>query len=143
MQLVEEATEGCWIGHRARIFTSEIGSVYSPPKQGGQAAVVSQSTHQVETVIDIGHSENVSIFTSGSGLLSHASLGLGVQMREGGYSAHPDEPLRQQSQIYYRKSSGVSGNLKAYIDCISRMVMSMSCYDNNQLLSVNRLIRSR
>ncbi len=53
MQLVEEATEGCWIGHRARMFTSEIGSVYSPPKQDPQALV--------ETVIDIGHSERVRI----------------------------------------------------------------------------------
>lgn len=58
MQLVEEATEGCWIGHRARMFTSEIGSVYSPPKQG-QATAISQSVRQVETVIDIGQSEQV------------------------------------------------------------------------------------
>ncbi|KAI0077875.1 hypothetical protein K474DRAFT_1706914 [Panus rudis PR-1116 ss-1] len=58
MQLVEEATEGCWIGHRARMFTSEIGSVYSPPKPdrpGAQAAtVVPSPPRQVETVIDIG-----------------------------------------------------------------------------------------
>ena len=59
MQLVEEATEGCWIGHRARMFTSEIGSVYSPPKQG-QSTVKSRQGHRVETVIDIGHSEHVS-----------------------------------------------------------------------------------
>ena len=59
MQLVEEATEGCWIGHRARMFTSEIGSVYSPPKQG-QSSVMSQQKRTVETVIDIGPSENVS-----------------------------------------------------------------------------------
>lgn len=59
MQLVEEATEGCWIGHRARMFTSEIGSVYSPPKQG-QSSVVPHTRHTVETVIDIGPSERVS-----------------------------------------------------------------------------------
>ncbi|KAI0955957.1 hypothetical protein AcV7_006488 [Taiwanofungus camphoratus] len=55
MQLVEEATEGCWIGHRARMFTSEIGSVYSPPKQDRHAIVVPSATQHVETVIDIGH----------------------------------------------------------------------------------------
>ena len=59
MQLVEEATEGCWIGHRARMFTSEIGSVYSPPKQDRQAAVV--VPQQVETVIDIAHNARVSL----------------------------------------------------------------------------------
>jgi hypothetical protein len=47
MQLVEEAIEGCWIGHRARLSNSEIGSVYSPPM-----------THQlnrehVETVVEV------------------------------------------------------------------------------------------
>ncbi|KAI0710119.1 hypothetical protein C8Q76DRAFT_625042 [Earliella scabrosa] len=58
MQLVEDATEGCWIGHRARMFTSEIGSVYSPPKQDRQQSIMlpNPSKH-VETVIDIGHSE--------------------------------------------------------------------------------------
>ncbi|OBZ72215.1 Hybrid signal transduction histidine kinase J [Grifola frondosa] len=56
MQLVEEATEGCWIGHRARMFTSEIGSVYSPPKQDRQAVVLPNPTKHVETVIDIQHS---------------------------------------------------------------------------------------
>ncbi|KAL4252318.1 hypothetical protein ABKN59_002599 [Abortiporus biennis] len=57
MQLVEEATEGCWIGHRARMFTSEIGSVYSPPKTDWQKAVALNSRKHVETVIDIGHNE--------------------------------------------------------------------------------------
>ncbi|KAH9940976.1 hypothetical protein B0H21DRAFT_753848 [Amylocystis lapponica] len=47
-QLIEEATEGCWLGHRARMFTSEIGSVYSPPKQERQAV-------HVETVVDVGY----------------------------------------------------------------------------------------
>ena len=68
MQLVEEATEGCWIGHRARMFTSEIGSVYSPPKdrqqqQQQQQSVVLPATpnKHVETVIDVGHSEAVCV----------------------------------------------------------------------------------
>ncbi|CCM04966.1 uncharacterized protein FIBRA_07164 [Fibroporia radiculosa] len=56
MQLVEEATEGCWIGHRARVFTSEIGSVYSPPKQDGQLEPKDSTSPHVETVIDIGNS---------------------------------------------------------------------------------------
>ncbi|TCD67142.1 His Kinase A domain containing protein [Steccherinum ochraceum] len=77
MQLVEEATEGCWIGHRARMFTSEIGSVYSPPKppdrQGSSGTVNAKSSaggasagttvgtgatvipKMVETVVDIGY----------------------------------------------------------------------------------------
>ena len=59
MQLVEEATEGCWIGYRARMFTSEIGSVYSPPK--GQSARRPPSGHYVETVVDIGPSQHVSL----------------------------------------------------------------------------------
>ncbi|CDO74916.1 hypothetical protein BN946_scf184988.g23 [Trametes cinnabarina] len=57
MQLVEEATEGCWIGHRARMFTSEIGSVYSPPKDRQSSVVLPEPNKHVETVIDIGHSE--------------------------------------------------------------------------------------
>lgn len=52
MQLVEEAVEGCWIGHRARMSTSEIGSVYSPPDKQGMSSPPGD-TH-VETVIDIG-----------------------------------------------------------------------------------------
>jgi signal transduction histidine kinase len=52
MQLVEEAVEGCWIGHRARMSTSEIGSVYSPPDR--QALLLSPDTQHVETVIDMG-----------------------------------------------------------------------------------------
>ena len=59
MQLVEEATEGCWIGHRARMATSgEIGSVYSPPKQG--QASKAQAVKRVETVVDIERSASVS-----------------------------------------------------------------------------------
>ncbi|EED84276.1 hypothetical histidine kinase [Postia placenta Mad-698-R] len=59
MQLVEEATEGCWIGHRARMFTSEIGSVYSPPKQDRQALPQEPAPRHVETVIDIGNCKTV------------------------------------------------------------------------------------
>lgn len=61
MQLVEEATEGCWIGHRARMFTSEIGSVYSPPKQDRHTVRVPNSVKHVETVIDIDHNDAVCI----------------------------------------------------------------------------------
>ncbi|RPD61183.1 hypothetical protein L226DRAFT_462336 [Lentinus tigrinus ALCF2SS1-7] len=59
MRLVEDATEGCWIGHRARMFTSEIGSVYSPPKSDRQqqSVMLQNPSKHVETVIDIGHSE--------------------------------------------------------------------------------------
>ena len=60
MQLVEEATEGCWIGHRARMFTSEIGSVYSPPKPDRSSAVPANAKW-VETVIDIDHNDLVGI----------------------------------------------------------------------------------
>lgn len=62
MQLVEEATEGCWIGHRARMFTSEIGSVYSPPDRQPYQPAAAQPTEtpkHVETVIDIGHNKEV------------------------------------------------------------------------------------
>ncbi|CAK5269202.1 unnamed protein product [Mycena citricolor] len=51
MQLVEEAVDGCWIGHRARtaiMSDSEIGSVYSPPEQ------LLATKQLVETVVDIG-----------------------------------------------------------------------------------------
>ncbi|KAI0087316.1 hypothetical protein BDY19DRAFT_893168 [Irpex rosettiformis] len=55
MQLLEDATEGCWIGHRARMFTSEIGSVYSPPKPDKNSAASPQPTKFVETVLDVQH----------------------------------------------------------------------------------------
>ncbi|KAJ7086084.1 hypothetical protein B0H15DRAFT_987137, partial [Mycena belliarum] len=51
MQLVEEAVDGCWIGHRARtaiMGDSGIGSVYSPPED------LSASKQLVETVVEIG-----------------------------------------------------------------------------------------
>ena len=59
MQLIEEATEGCWIGHQARMFTSEIGSVYSPPKQD-RSGMSSNAAKWVETVIDVEYAEPVS-----------------------------------------------------------------------------------
>ena len=74
MQLVEEATEGCWIGHRARMFTSEIGSVYSPPKADRTTSLSDPRPRHVETVIDIGHSKMVS---SASYLLRHPFTLLG------------------------------------------------------------------
>ena len=58
MQLIEDATEGCWIGHRARMFTSEIGSVYSPPKHQQNPSLPNRNKH-VETVIDISHCDSV------------------------------------------------------------------------------------
>lgn len=51
MQLIEEAVEGCWIGHRARLSTSEIGSVYSPPEKSRSSL---ERDRHVETVVDIG-----------------------------------------------------------------------------------------
>ncbi|KAG7451064.1 uncharacterized protein BT62DRAFT_960666 [Guyanagaster necrorhizus] len=56
MQLVEEAVDGCWVGHRARqaiVGDTGIGSVYSPPTEEGAPSSV-RSRH-VETVIEIGH----------------------------------------------------------------------------------------
>jgi signal transduction histidine kinase/ActR/RegA family two-component response regulator len=54
MQLVEEAVDGCWIGHRARTAIMEdtgtgIGSVYSPPEEDDN-----RSRKHVEAVVDIG-----------------------------------------------------------------------------------------
>ncbi|KAJ7220088.1 hypothetical protein GGX14DRAFT_354775, partial [Mycena pura] len=51
MQLVEEAVDGCWIGHRARtaiMGDTGIGSVYSPPEE------LSTAKQLVETVVEIG-----------------------------------------------------------------------------------------
>lgn len=64
MQLVEEAVDGCWVGHRARtanLGDSGIGSVYSPPKEENGDSVITKRRH-VETVIDIGHKKEVSDF---------------------------------------------------------------------------------
>jgi hypothetical protein len=63
MQLVEEAIDGGWIGHLARMSAqnSEIGSVYSPPTMHQHSAEVSQlaSKDYVETIIEIGYREKV------------------------------------------------------------------------------------
>ncbi|KAF8591093.1 hypothetical protein K439DRAFT_1656912 [Ramaria rubella] len=53
-QLVEEATEGCWIGHRAR-HSSEIGSVYSPRNDEDATAQNVRLRSNVETAVDIGY----------------------------------------------------------------------------------------
>ena len=61
MQLVEEAVDGCWIGHRARTAIMEdsgIGSVYSPPKEDHGSPVATRRKH-VETVVDIGYRPQV------------------------------------------------------------------------------------
>jgi hypothetical protein len=59
LQLLEEAVEGTWIGHRARLFAqqqeSEIGSLYAPPRQDGSGKKL------VEIVIEIGDREEVSL----------------------------------------------------------------------------------
>ncbi|KAJ7593541.1 hypothetical protein C8J56DRAFT_931317 [Mycena floridula] len=55
MELIEDAIDGCWIGHQARTsamsYPSGIGSVYSPPKDESN-----QATRQinVEIIVDIG-----------------------------------------------------------------------------------------
>ncbi|KAJ3990147.1 atypical/HisK protein kinase [Lentinula detonsa] len=54
MQLVEEAVDGCWIGHCARTAIMEdtvtgIGSVYSPPTEDEN-----KTRKHVEAIIDIG-----------------------------------------------------------------------------------------
>jgi len=58
LQLIEEAVEGSWIGHRARMLSrqqeSEIGSLYAPPRQDGSGKKL------VEIVIEIGDREEVS-----------------------------------------------------------------------------------
>jgi hypothetical protein len=61
MQLVEEAVDGCWIGHRARtavLGDSGIGSVYSPPTEDQGSPVTTQRI-PVETVVDIGYRPKV------------------------------------------------------------------------------------
>lgn len=58
MHLIEEATDGCFIGYRARTSESAIGSVYSPPKD--ETALGKIRSH-VETVIDIGYRKKVDV----------------------------------------------------------------------------------
>ncbi|CAL1716850.1 unnamed protein product [Somion occarium] len=79
MQLVEEATEGCWIGHRARMFTSEIGSVYSPPDRQPYQPAAAQPTEtpkHVETVIDIGHNKEGWIYKCEKGGIRRVLMNL-------------------------------------------------------------------
>ncbi|KAG5720942.1 hypothetical protein E4T56_gene855 [Termitomyces sp. T112] len=57
IQLVEDAVDGSWIGHRARsaiVDECAIGSVYSPPEDISGLPMPRSSTF-VETVIDIGY----------------------------------------------------------------------------------------
>jgi hypothetical protein len=56
MHLIEEATDGCFVGYRARTSESAIGSVYSPPKDEMARA---KARNHVETIIDIGHRKQV------------------------------------------------------------------------------------
>ena len=65
MQLVEEAIDGCWIGHRARtaMGDSGIGSVYAPPNEDHGSAFVTRRKH-VETVVDIGYRPEVKLIGS-------------------------------------------------------------------------------
>ena len=61
MQLIEEAVDGCWIGHRARMASTEdsgIGSVYSPPHVEHGSPVATRRKY-VETVVDIGRRPQV------------------------------------------------------------------------------------
>ncbi|KLO17145.1 hypothetical protein SCHPADRAFT_847062 [Schizopora paradoxa] len=54
LQLMEEAVEGCWIGHRARLPAlagSDIGSVYAPPVQSTTTLTFQRT--QVETVLEV------------------------------------------------------------------------------------------
>jgi len=65
MQLVEEAVDGCWIGHRARMATAGdtgIGSVYSPPKEEhGSPVATREGRKHVESVVDIGYCPEVRV----------------------------------------------------------------------------------
>jgi len=61
LQLVEEAVDGCWVGHRARtVITGDsgIGSLYSPPKDNVGSPSISKAK-LVETIVDIGYRSEV------------------------------------------------------------------------------------
>jgi hypothetical protein len=71
IQLVEEAVDGCWIGHQARMAAAndfDIGSVYAPPKEDGlsKATGLLPDASHVEVVIDIGYREEVCYHLCGS-----------------------------------------------------------------------------
>ena len=97
MHLVEEAIDGCWIGHRARteLHDSGIGSVYSPPGDGSKLKANSPvSRKRVESIIDIGYRRSVRLFCSVSGQFFRvdcAATGLGIKVREGWDPACSDE----------------------------------------------------
>ena len=85
LQLIEEAVEGSWIGHRARMFSrqqeSEIGSLYAPPRQDGSGKKL------VEIVIEIGDREEVSELDGAPVLRTIRSLwALISQFRDGSLS---------------------------------------------------------
>ena len=65
MQLIEEAVDGCWIGHRARtaMGDSGIGSVYAPPSENHGSAFTTRRKH-VETVVDIEYRPEVKFVPS-------------------------------------------------------------------------------
>ena len=65
MQLIEEAVDGCWIGHRARtaMGDSGIGSVYAPPSENHGSAFTTRRKH-VETVVDIEYRPEVKFVLS-------------------------------------------------------------------------------
>jgi hypothetical protein len=77
LQLVEEAVEGSWIGHRARMLSrqqeSEIGSLYAPPKQDGSGKKL------VEIVIEIGDRDQVSELDGAAFFAHHHQIILGAQ----------------------------------------------------------------
>ena len=62
MQLVEEAIDGCWIGHRARTAMGDngIGSVYAPPNEDHGSTLTSPRKY-VETVVNIGYRREVNL----------------------------------------------------------------------------------
>jgi hypothetical protein len=61
LQLVEDAVDGCWVGHRARMVItgdSGIGSLYSPPKEDMGSSSNSKKK-LVENIVDIGYRSEV------------------------------------------------------------------------------------
>ena len=89
LQLIEEAVEGSWIGHRARLFTqqqeSEIGSLYAPPRQDGNGKKL------VEIVIEIGDREEVSLTVRVPSSSPSANLWALTAQSRGGFSSSRKE----------------------------------------------------
>ena len=118
MQLVEEAIEGCWIGHRARMSSlndSEIGSLYSPPRQDRSFAKT-PSKH-VEIVVEIGEREQVRLVPSfflsrRSRLVAHiGGTGLDGEVRKGWHPPGAHEHLRQQLEVHRGRHGFLGGQL--------------------------------